>query len=988
MYYVYIGIQIIGIIICFMAQVLLLYGDGSKEQKLMNFFVGGSMIQNCGYLLELLAQSREAAIMAAKIQYLGSTYIALCFCWFIYSYCNMKVPEMLLRVLSVLDLGILAIIFTCDFHTLYYTEMRWEEGVSGRFYLTLSYGPAYYLFLIFACAIPYAMSYYALFYTVVIKKKKMEGRRYKSFLAIALLPLAALTIYMARLIPNFDLTPVTVGVVLSGIVLLVWGRKNYDFSRMALEVAMRNMDDGVIMLDDKKRIVSYNPAAAAIFTELCFQSVGDSIEDMEDFPENVLDEDTRNTFELNGKSYESHVRQIPGKREVSQGYVVLVMDVTETRDYIEELKNVRRQAEQANIAKSEFLANMSHEIRTPMNAVVGLSEIIMEESRGRKVYGYACDIRSAAQNLLTIINDILDLSKAESGKMELVTDDYYIRAVVRDVVNMMDIAAFQRGLTLQCEYDESIPIAYHGDAGRIKQILINIMNNAVKFTKEGYVKISVGGTPGEEPDTELVSFRIEDTGCGIRPEDMEKIFEDFKQVDAKRNRGVEGTGLGLSITKRLVRLMRGTIELESVYGEGTTFIIKIPQKIVDRRPLAEVQDIPVQEAAAPEAFTVSSYKVLVVDDNKINRKVAMGFLKKYGFELTEAESGREAIDLVKKTEFNIIFMDHMMPGMDGVEATRIIRSECGENGAKPVIVALTANAMEGVREKFLQLGFQDFVSKPIDRKALHEVLSRWIPAADRRPEPQGEPGSQGKEPDGQGKGPGNQEKGPGGQEKETDRQQDETAAAASPGFENINIAGIDVKEAVKHHSGGVEDYLELLELYCMDGRRKCGLLPELAAAKDCAAYQVEVHGLKSASANVGAMELSAQAKRHEEAAAEGDEAFITAQADSLVENYKKQLEEIENFLGSISKAGLADTSEEEAEMGGEEIFREIERALKALENFRSKESARMIEELLKHRLEPELAGKLKEIQEQLKMYEDDGAEELLRKLLEGHKKED
>lgn len=732
MYYVYIGIQIIGIIICFMAQVLLLYGDGSKEQKLMNFFVGGSMIQNCAYLLELLARNREAAIMAAKIQYMGSTYIALCFCWFIYVYCNMKVPERVLRILSVLDIGLLALVFTCDLHPFFYREITWEEGVSGHYFLTLAYGPGFYLFLIVAIIVPYAMSCYALIYTVVATQRQIGGRRYKVFLSVAILPLAALTIYMMRLVPNFDFTPVTAGVVLAGIVLLVWGRKNYDFSRMALEVALRNMDDGIIMLDDKKRIVSYNPAAAAIFTELCFQSVGDSIEQMEDFPENVLDEDIRKTFELNNRYYEIHAKQIPGKREVNQGYVVLVMDVTETRKYIDELKSVRRQAEEANIAKSEFLANMSHEIRTPMNAVVGLSEIIMEESRGRKVYGYACDIRSAARNLLTIINDILDLSKAEAGRMELVMEDYYIRNEIRDVVNMMEIAAFQRGLILKCEYDESIPAAYRGDAGRIKQILINIMNNAVKFTKEGHVRISVGGTPGESPDTELVSFRIEDTGCGIRPEDMEKIFEDFKQVDAKRNRGVEGTGLGLSITKRLVRLMRGTIEVESVYGEGTTFIVKLPQKIVDSRPLSEVRETPAQEAELPEEFVADGYKVLVVDDNKINRKVAMGFLKKYGFRLTEAESGQEAVDLVEKADFDIIFMDHMMPGMDGVEAAGLIRKQCSQDGRNPVIVALTANAMEGVREQFLRLGFQDFVSKPIDRKALHEVLCRWIPAERRR----------------------------------------------------------------------------------------------------------------------------------------------------------------------------------------------------------------------------------------------------------------
>lgn len=944
MYYMYIAIQVIGITICFMAQMLLLYGNGSREQKLMNFFVGGSLIQNAGYLLELLAQSKEAAVVAAKIQYIGSTYVALCFCWFIYIYCNMKAPERLLRILSLLDLAILAAAFTCDLHPFFYRAIEWEEGVGGRFFLKFSYGLGYYIFLLMAAIIPYALSVYVLLRTAAVKQRHTEKRKYRMFLAIATVPMAFLCVHTLRLIPNFDPTPVSLGVALSGVVLLVWGRKNYDFSRMALEVAMRNMDDGIIMLDDQKRLVSYNPAAAAIFTELSFQMGGESLEEMEDFPENALDENTRKTFELNGRYYESHVKQILDKRKAIQGYVVLIMDMTETQNYIEELKNVRRQAEEANIAKSEFLANMSHEIRTPMNAVVGLSEIIMEESRGRKVYGYACDIRSAARNLLTIINDILDLSKAESGKLELVMEDYNIRTVVRDVVNMMEVAAFQRGLSMQGEYDESIPCAYHGDASRIKQILINLMNNAVKFTKKGYVKIVVSGSAAGEEGVETLTFRVEDTGCGIKPEDLEKIFEDFKQVDAKRNRGVEGTGLGLSITRRLVKLMDGTIEVESVYGEGTVFIVRIPQRIVDSRPLSEVQDIPAPEEWAPEAFVVKGYRALVVDDNKINRKVAIGFLKKYGFDLTEAESGQEAIDLVRKTRFHIIFMDHMMPGMDGVAATKIIRGECGENGRTPTIVALTANAMEGVRDMFLQRGFQDFVSKPIDRKALHDCLLRWIPEADRIME----------------------------------RPQEE---AEQDDFGEIRIEGIDVGEAMKHHSGGVDDYIELLRLYCMDGKRKLSFLQELAQTRDYAAYRVEVHGLKSASANVGAVELSALARLHEEAAADGNEAFIAEHTEELLERYEGQLEAIEGFLETLKEEEEA-AAGESREISGETLLRESRRALEELENFHSKESARIVGELLQYQMDDDTEARLEEIRRQLKLYEDDAAEELLHGLVE------
>lgn len=953
MYSVFIAFQIVVILMTILAQGLLIYGDGSREQKLMSFFMGCSMIQNAGYLLELTAKSQEAAIVATKMEYLGSSFIALCYCWFICSYCNEKVPERLLKLIGIVDILVLASVFTCDMHTFYYTDIQWVTDVGEHPYLVLSYGPGFYVFILCACAIPFLISLYVLLHAIITKPEHMASRKYKIFVVLSIMPPIAFAAYAKKMTMGYDPTPFIYGAILSAVVIVVWSRRNYDFSRMAAEVVLRNMDDGVIMLDDQRRIVSYNQAAAEIFTELSFQTVGDSIEDMEDFPENVLDDDTRREFNLNNRSYESHVKQIPGQKGVNQGYVVLVLDVTETRNYINEIKNVREQAEKANLAKSEFLANMSHEIRTPMNAIMGLSDIIMEESRGRKVYGYACDIKSAAQNLLTIINDILDLSKVEAGKMELVTTDYHIRTVVGDVVGMMDIAASQRGLLLKCEYDESIPCKYHGDEGRIKQILINILNNAVKFTKQGHVRISVSGQPGPEQGTELISFRIEDTGCGIRAEDLEKIFEDFKQVDSKRNRGVEGTGLGLSITKRLVQLMKGTIEVESTYGQGTTFIVKLPQKIVDQRTLAEVPNVSVREEKPIETFVVdNNYKVLVVDDNLINRKVAMGFLKNYGFELTEAESGPAAIELVKKTKFNMIFMDHMMPGMDGVEAVRIIREECGANGRTPVIVALTANAMEGVKEKFLRCGFQDYISKPLDRKPLNEILSKWIPRTYRR----------------------------------AVKRDEQDSKAVKIQFEDIRIPGINIEEAKKHHTGDAEDYLELLQLYCMDGRRKCDLLRSLLESKDYITYGIETHGLKSASANVGAMELSAQAREHEEAANRQDEDFITRHAEDLLSCYEKQVQMIESFLEN--RGGKDGEAKKSKSIDREALLCQVREALDNLENFRSKESARIVRGLLEYQLEGGIEAKLKEITEQLKMYEDDAAEQMLHGLIEWLEKED
>lgn len=956
MYIFLIGIQVTVILLTMVAQALLIYGDSSGEQKMMSLFLSGATIMNIGYLLEMTASTMEVALAAVKVQYFGVTFIPVFFCWFVYNYCYEKVPQNAMGALLLIDLIMLVIVFTGDKHDFFHKDIQWITGEGAHPYLDITYGAGWTLFLIFCCMIPYFMSLYALAHAAVTKPQRMIGRKYMLFVSIAVMPMLALSAYIFKWYMPHDFTPAVLGISLSLMVILVWCRRNYDFSRLAADIVLRNMDDGVIMLDDDRRIVNYNPAAAAIFTELSSQTLGDSFDNMEDFPEGMLEEKARVKFSLNKRCYESRVRRIVTDSGKVQGYVVIVLDVTETQKYIEEIQKVREDAERANLTKREFLANMSHEIRTPMNAVVGLSDMIMEESRGRRVYGYACDIKAASQNLLAIINDILDLSKVESGKMELKPEDYYIKGIVGEIFNMMRVAASQKSLEIKCEYDSSIPCRYNGDDGRIKQILINLMNNAVKFTKKGFVKITVGGYPSEQGDMENLVFRIQDTGVGIKQENIEKIFEDFKQVDSGRNRGVEGTGLGLSITRHFVQLMKGSIEVESVYGEGSTFIVTIPQKIVDSRTLEEMPEVPGMESEQLDMFVVNNYKVLVVDDNLINRMVAVGFLKNYGFDIDEAASGPEAIEMVRKTKFNMIFMDHMMPGMDGVEATRIIREECGLNGRSPVIIALTANAMTGVREKFLNSGFQDFIAKPLDKKPLNELLSRWIPNAYKQ------------------------------MQNQTDNEEAESKPEIA--FEDIHIEGIDIDEAQKHHTGDVDDYLELLNLYCIDGKRKVSFLDELVKSGNYKDYGIETHGLKSASANVGAMELSSQAKEHEDAAARGDIDFIKRHSAELLYCYDKQIDAIRQFLDRRHEMAEGDDNMKDETLDRGALMKALKDALEKLEDFKSKECAKVIENLRGYRWDGSEAEKLSEIQEQLSLYEDDNAEQLLHEMIDWLEKED
>lgn len=940
-----IGIFVIGIII--FALMLLLRGDGAKEQKLMQYFLLGALVQNAGYLLELTAPTMEAAIVAVKMQYLGSLTIPISYCHFIFNYCNGKTPKKILGVLKIVDLFISFLILTCDLHHMYYRSIQWMESANGHGYLRLEYGPGYWIFILCGAIIPYVLSLYVLVRVCIRKPEYAADRRCGLILMLSFLPVVSLGAYSIKLTSVYDSTPAVLGLVLSGVVILIWIRKVYDFSSLAFGILLNSMSDGVIALDEQRQITNYNPAAAGIFNDLVLMT-GETIDRLNGFPKEMLGEDTKKEFCLNDHFYEGHVEPIVDEFGKNKGFVVLIFDVTETRNYIDEIKRVREQAEQANVAKSAFLANMSHEIRTPMNAIVGLSDIIMEESRGRKVYEHACDIKSASRNLLSIINDILDLSKVEAGKMELVPVPYHVKSLASEVLNMMEVVASQRGLRLKRAFDMSIPCCYMGDSGRIRQILINILNNALKFTKKGHVALSVSGVRDSE-DTERLIFRIEDTGCGIHEEDLKSIFENFKQVDSKRNRAVEGTGLGLSITKRLVGLMQGTIQVESVYGEGTVFTVEIPQKIVDFRTLSENPEEEVQKEHELRPFTAEGCRVLVVDDNRINRKIATIFLQSYGLEIDDADCGTAAIALVRKKRYDIIFMDHMMPGMDGIETVQIMRSDCGENGSMPVIIALTANAMEGVRETFLENGFQDFITKPLDRRPLHEALIRWIP-----------------------------------EEKRTSgdvlEDSDGTEDNSDNEIKNICIEGIDADELSKRYSGTAEDYFELLDLYCLDGKRKLAVLRELWEKQDYKNYGIEVHGLKSASANVGAMHVSKSALDQENAVNRGDTAFVDAHISELLAAYEAQIAHISQFLENFRKS--EDMAEKTRVIGHADFVKGISEALDSLENFRAKDCAQKIEELMQYRLDPDIERKLTEIQGQLKLYEDEVAEHMLQEMLE------
>lgn len=525
------------------------------------------------------------------------------------------------------------------------------------------------------------------------------------------------------------------------------------------------------------------------------------------------------------------------------------------KDQIQIAEWARMEAEKANRAKSDFLAIMSHEMRTPMNAITGMSELILREKPEPRVREYSSGILQAGHNLLATINDILDFSKIESGQMELVTAPYAFESLMRDVVNVIKMRIGDKPIEFTADADADIPKEMIGDVTRVRQVLLNLLSNAAKYTREGWIKLSVtcklGQDLGQGRDVELI-FAVADSGIGIKEEDLSRLFGEFVQVDQSKNKGIEGTGLGLAITRRLCLSMGGDILVTSEYGKGSVFTATVFQTADNYEPLGIIEDYNDYSDISLLAitFTAPDARILIVDDIATNLVVAEGLMEQYAMQITTCSSGHETLELVKEHDYDIIFMDHMMPDMDGIETTRRLR----EAGWEKPIIALTANAVNGVEEMFKKNGMDDLLVKPIDTSRLDAILRDWLPDEKRVkteapaivPSP-------------------------------------ETASVSA-----IEIEGIDVRSGIRNSGGTEERWLKALKMYASDAES----YPEKLENPDLKQFTIAAHALKSASANVGALSLSEQAKDLESAGKSGDAAFIAEHTPPFIAELRTLLERI------------------------------------------------------------------------------------------------
>ena len=530
-----------------------------------------------------------------------------------------------------------------------------------------------------------------------------------------------------------------------------------------------------------------------------------------------------------------NIRKMTGQMKEYIGWI---------REQTKRERGAKEEALAASRAKSAFLANMSHEIRTPINAVLGMDEMILRECGDKTILNYASNIKMAGASLLSIVNDILDFSKVESGKMELLPDDYDTPSLIVDLVNMIRGRAESKGLDFVLSSDPGLPRILYGDSVRIKQCALNVLTNAVKYTKEGSVSFSIGYEKIDEMYI-LLKVSVRDTGSGIKKEDMDKLFSPFERIEEGKNKTVEGTGLGMSIVVKLLAMMGSSLKVESEYGKGSCFSFAVKQEVVDWSPAGDIEGAYRKSVERIEAYTEKLYapraRLLFVDDTEMNLEVIRGLLKKTGMKIDTATGGREALRLVKKNAYDIIFLDHRMPEMDGVETLHAMQSLKGNLSAGKPCVALTANALSGVRKTYLYEGFDDYLSKPVNPDRLEELIRHFLPEDSLEDPPDAASGSAAEA---------------------AGSEAGLTAAGESILSRLRGVEGIDAHAALA--SCGTEEVLgSSLRSFALSVDSKACELEKLYEAGDWKGYGIKVHAVKSTSRLIGAAGLSEMAARLE-----------------------------------------------------------------------------------------------------------------------------
>ena len=768
---------------------------------------------------------------------------------------NIKIPQWVIHLLLVLNMGFYVMIATVDYHHLYYKDywLAPSKANLNGYTLEISPAPMYYVYMAFLLA--EIMTTIGIIISSYCSQRSMPNKGKIHFLMIAamLSPMLLLSLRILKILKGDDPTPL--GILLSCIFMSIAVVKYglFDPVKNAKNYIIDNLKEAVIVTDADHRFLFLNSMADKIITSINKEQGYSTDDKIYAFIQGSQD-----FFDWKDRHYQVE-ETVLKDNELIQGYMMTIVDVTKIIEQNHLMKRLVLQTEDANRAKTNFDSNMSHEIRTPMNSIVGITEILLRSRHSPKEQEYLLNIQSSGRVLLTIINDVLDCSKMEAGKMQLFDEPYDTCSLFHDLRISMENRIGHSGLELIYDIDQDIPCKLKGDMGRIRQVIINLVNNAIKYTEKGSVRFSVH-VRQKNTDKVMLYYEVADTGIGIRKEDQKILFDAFQRVEMDRNRYVEGTGLGLTISQNLVNMMGGVIEVESEYGKGSRFFFTIEQTIIDPTPVSAVnyngQKDNVTEKEAECLFIAPEAHILLVDDNELNLVVAKELLKPLRMQIDTAENGLQAVKMVRGSQYDLVLMDHMMPVMDGIEAAKAIRALPEDKYQKLPIIALTANAMVDARKEFLNAGMNGFVAKPIDFARICNQLKLWLPKDLVRDVPKEE-----------------------AKKLLADDLSDREIQPEDPQM------GFSFEEGVKH-CGSKAALMKTIRIFYRTIDSKANKIEQCLKEGLISDYVIEIHALKSSALLIGAVPLSEAAKELEDYGKQGKTEVLEEKTPDVLTLYR------------------------------------------------------------------------------------------------------
>jgi len=768
---------------------------------------------------------------------------------------NIKIPQWVIHLLLVLNMGFYVMIATVDYHHLYYKDywLAPSKANLNGYTLEISPAPMYYVYRAFLLA--EIMTTIGIIISSYCSQRSMPNKGKIHFLMIAamLSPMLLLSLRILKILKGDDPTPL--GILLSCIFMSIAVVKYglFDPVKNAKNYIIDNLKEAVIVTDADHRFLFLNSMADKIITSINKEQGYSTDDKIYAFIQGSQD-----FFDWKDRHYQVE-ETVLKDNELIQGYMMTIVDVTKIIEQNHLMKRLVLQTEDANRAKTNFVSNMSHEIRTPMNSIVGITEILLRSRHSPKEQEYLLNIQSSGRVLLTIINDVLDCSKMEAGKMQLFDEPYDTCSLFHDLRISMENRIGHSGLELIYDIDQDIPCKLKGDMGRIRQVIINLVNNAIKYTEKGSVRFSVH-VRQKNTDKVMLYYEVADTGIGIRKEDQKILFDAFQRVEMDRNRYVEGTGLGLTISQNLVNMMGGVIEVESEYGKGSRFFFTIEQTIIDPTPVSAVnyngQKDNVTEKEAECLFIAPEAHILLVDDNELNLVVAKELLKPLRMQIDTAENGLQAVKMVRGSQYDLVLMDHMMPVMDGIEAAKAIRALPEDKYQKLPIIALTANAMVDARKEFLNAGMNGFVAKPIDFARICNQLKLWLPKDLVRDVPKEE-----------------------AKKLLADDLSDREIQPEDPQM------GFSFEEGVKH-CGSKAALMKTIRIFYRTIDSKANKIEQCLKEGLISDYVIEIHALKSSALLIGAVPLSEAAKELEDYGKQGKTEVLEEKTPDVLTLYR------------------------------------------------------------------------------------------------------